>query len=241
MPDSENDQGGPDQPPPPPAEQPDPAWQRMGVETGGHGGRQSQPPAPRRNMAIIAAVTAVVILLGGSAGTVALLNHRADVAAQNRQEAADREAAAKAAAERQAAKEKAAEKAREAAATAAREKTYDTCVDQLDPLVSAMSTVDARLDVGLSQSEFSDLVGSASIAYSRIDVKKLKGNCLSAGAKLESGFNAYRRVATAWNDCIYDTYCDMDSIDPMMQDNWSAASQAIDRAKTLIHTLDPAN
>jgi hypothetical protein len=104
-----------------------------------------------------------------------------------------------------------------------------------------MSTVDARLDVGLSQSEFSNLVGSASIAYSRIEVDKLEGNCLSAGAKLESGFNAYRRVVTTWNDCIYDTYCDMDSIDPMMQKNWAAASLAIDRAERLVATLDPVN
>jgi hypothetical protein len=68
-----------------------------------------------------------------------------------------------------------------------------------------MSTVDARLDVGFSQSEYSDLVGRASVAYSRIDVEDLKGDCLSAGAKLESGFvGTGRRMdalrLTAWVD-----------------------------------------
>jgi hypothetical protein len=106
MPDFEDDQRTPDQPPPPQAEPQDRARSQAAVETRSPDGRHasaSQPPTRRRRGVVIGAVVAVVILLGGVAGTVAVLNHRADVAAQERQDTADREAAAKAAAERQAA------------------------------------------------------------------------------------------------------------------------------------------
>lgn len=71
-------------------------------------------------------------------------------------------------------------------------KTYEQCNDQLAPLADALSDVDARLSVGLTQSDLSDLVGYASVAYKKIDVDQLgTGTCLSAGAKLESALNNY--------------------------------------------------
>jgi hypothetical protein len=55
----------------------------------------------------------------------------------------------------------------------------------------------ARLDLGLSQQEYSDLLGAGSVAYSQIEVSALgRGACLSAGAKLEDAFNSYNKLAT---------------------------------------------
>jgi hypothetical protein len=42
-------------------------------------------------------------------------------------------------------------------------------------------------------------------------------------------------------DCIYDYYCDVDDLDPMMQTNWGAAARSIGQAKRHIDALDPEN
>lgn len=200
-------------------------------------------PAPgsarKHRGALIAVIVAVVLAAGGGGAAVAVINHRADVAAADRAEAR-RVAAVKAEQARLAAERE--RKAREAAELAAKQKVYDSCVGELSGLMDALGVVDARLDVGLSQNEFSHLVGDASVAYSRIDIHALgKGVCLAAGAQLETALNSYSTVASKWNDCIYDYYCDMDSIDPMMQRNWSSASRNITRAKKLVDSLDPSN
>lgn len=83
---------------------------------------------------------------GRGVTVVLVMNHRADVAAADRREAAERRAA-----EAKASKEKAAEEARQAeeeavaAELAAAEGYYESCTDQLDPLVNSLLKVDARL------------------------------------------------------------------------------------------------
>lgn len=181
---------------------------------------------------VLAAVIAVLLVTGGGAFAL-YLDHEREIAAAERAE------------QRQAEKEqREAEAAAEAAAEAERaaeEQAYEECVSDLSPLMDALSEVDARLNVGLSQSEFSDLVGDASVAYSRIDADELSGECLSAGAKLETALNKYSRAASDWNDCIWDDWCTMDSIDPQLQRKWSDATDAIESAEGLLDELDPAN
>lgn len=202
---------------------------------------RSARPKPRPAGWLIAVVAAAVLVVAVGVTVVLVMNHRADVAAAERREAAERRAA-----EAKAAKEKAAEEARQAeeeaaaAELAAAEGYYDSCTDQLDPLFNSLQKVDARLDVGLSQSELSDLVGDASVAYSKIDIDELgTGTCLTAGARLENAFNAYAGTVSKWNDCIYDYGCDTDAITPSLQAKWSDASAAIDKAENLIDSLDP--
>ena len=201
-----------------------------------------QPPsAPKRRWGLIAVTAAVVLALGGVSVTVAVLDHQAGVRAEQRAEA-ERLAAEKAEAERLAAKQARAERlAREAAELAERQEVYDSCLDQLAPLLDSLDIVDARLNVGISQDDFSDLVGDASVAYNRVDIDELgQGTCLSAGAKLETALNAYATSSSRWNDCIYDYGCDVDSIDPFLQAKWSTAGRNIARAENILDRLDPA-
>lgn len=199
----------------------------------------STPPSgPRRRWGLIAIIVAVVLALGGAGATVAVLDHRADVRAEKKAEA-ERLAAEEAEAERLAA-----EKAREAAELAERQRAYDDCLDHLADFHDALDIVDARLNVGISQADLSDLVGDASVAYNRIDIDELGetgGSCLSAGAKLESAMIAYSASSSKWSDCIYDYGCDVDSIDPFLQAKWAAAGRDIDKAEQLMDRLDPAN
>lgn len=226
--------------------QDDRAAERAGVNPPGgqHAGPadwMSNQPAPRAKSRpagwLIAVAVATVLVVVGGVTVVLVMNHRADVAAAERREAAERKAAAE---------EKAAEEARQAeeeaaaAELAAAEGYYDSCTDQLNSLFNSLQKVDARLDVGLSQSELSNLVGDASVAYSKIDIDELgTGTCLKAGVRLENAFNAYAGTVSKWNDCIYDYGCDTDAITPGLQAKWAEASGAIDKAENLLDSLDP--
>lgn len=197
----------------------------------------------RSRKTLFVSITAVVvILLAVALSTVLVLNHRADVAAAERQQAIERQeqkaaaaqAAAEAEAERVAAEEAAAElkEARD---------VYESCRSQLGPFLNALTTVDARLDVGLSQSDLSSLVGRASVAYNRIDIDELgTGRCLRAGGGLETAFNQYVSTVSTWNDCIYELYCDVDDdVLPGMQLKWLKASNQLDRSEDMVESLDP--
>jgi tetratricopeptide (TPR) repeat protein len=195
--------------------------------------RRSSPPQKRgRGSKILAAVIAVLLVAGGGAYAL-YLDHERDLAAAQR---AEQRQAEKERQEAEAAAKEAAEAER-----AAEQQAYEECVSELSPLMDALSEVDARLDVGLSQSDFSDLVGDASVAYNRVDADELAGECLSAGAKLETALNKYSRAASEWNDCIWDDWCTMDSIDPQLQRKWSDAADAIEEAEDLLDELDPAS
>lgn len=219
------------------------------LTAGGEPPQQGTPPGtPGRRWGVIAVIVAVVLSLGGVGVAVAVVDHRADVRAEAKAEvvrqAAEKESlAAEKAEEDRLADEKAEEErlAQEAAELAERQAIQDSCLDQLSPLLDALDIVDARLNVGLSQSDLSALVGDASVAYNRIDVDELgTGVCLSAGAKLESAMNAYSKSTSQWSDCIYDYGCDVESIDPNLQAHWSAASRNFAKAESLLDKLDPA-
>lgn len=195
--------------------------------------------APRSRGPVLLVVLAVVVLMAAVAVTGVVVDQRRDAAAARAAVVAAAEAAAaEAEAERQ---EQLEREAAEAAELAAREEEHRACVAGLGRLLNALDEVDARLNVGLSQDEYSGLVGDASVAYNRLDVPSLgEGPCLAAGAQLEDALNDYSAVASRWNDCIYDFYCDVDSIDPMMQRGWASATRAIAKASRLIDGLDPA-
>lgn len=214
------------------------------------GGRQGTPDSvsveissaasrrqSRRSALIISAIAAALVLIA-AVTAVLVMNHRADVAAAERQAAVERKAEAERLAAEQA-KEEAAERAAEELADA--RATYDSCRTQLEPLMNALTTADARLDVGLSQADLSDLIGKASVAYNRIDIDELGiGDCLRVGAALETAFNQYAGTVSTWNDCIYEPYCDVDDeILPEMQAKWLRASNQLDRAENLLDSLDP--
>ncbi len=200
------------------------------------------PVSPRRSRkGLWATLVAIVVVLAisGAVAAVLIVNHRADVAAQERRDEAARERAEE---ERLAAEAEAERAAEEAAEQVRVQGIYDNCVSQLGPLLNALNIVDARLDVGLSQQELSDLVGKVSVAYSKMDVPSLgKDDCLTAGANLESAFNQYVTTVSDWNDCIFDYGCDTDDIEPAMQAKWTAASNHIDKARRAMERLNPSS
>jgi Short C-terminal domain len=128
------------------------------------------------------------------------------------------------------------EKAREEAAR--RFAIYSSCKGEIGPLLSALSHLDARLDVGLTFQEYGTQVGDVSVKYRGIAFARLHPSCTAgAGVAAENAFNAYIRSYNKWNSCIGDFYCSTDSIEPELQSNWSTATAQIGRARRALKDL----
>jgi hypothetical protein len=195
-----------------------------------HGDAVVPPRKPRRTGRLAVILVVVLSLLGIGAGVVVFMDQRAEAIA------AEQKAAAKQRAE--------ARERREARAEVAVEKAaYETCVDEMSPILEDLSTLDARLDVGLDLDEYSDLLGAASVSYDAMDIDAPEPDCISdVGVPLENALNKYIEIASTWNDCIWeDTYCSMDNIDAEMQLAWLKSSQLIDKASESLDDLDPSN
>lgn len=103
------------------------------------------------------------------------------------------------------------------------------CTSELESLVEALTDLDSRLDIGLSFSEYSERVGDAKVAYDRIDASVLDATCIEAiGTPAETALNAYIDAYNDWNDCIQDSDCSTDSIEPTLQGHWSKATSLLD-------------
>jgi hypothetical protein len=220
------------------------------AETTGDGGGDLHLPdqlperlAKRRSRTTFISVAvglAMALILGG--GGYAYAQHRAEVAQQHREQVA---VAKKAEAKRAFEAARKARLQREAKTRRAAAVEYQSCRDQVDPFLKDLKTVNARLNVGITESTFSELVGSASVSHDDLDAPALvdivQGNCLAAAGSLETALNKYIVSANTWNDCLYeDDYCTTDSIDPQLQRNWSAATRLIERAERKLDSADPA-
>ena len=107
------------------------------------------------------------------------------------------------------------------------------CRDQTDELMAAIDDLAGRLQgLGLSYADYGAEVGDASSAYQALGVGRMKFECLSnVGAPLERSLNSYIQAGNVWGDCFEDFDCDVDSIDPQLQDHWAKAGVAASQAK----------
>lgn len=113
------------------------------------------------------------------------------------------------------------------------------CRQAVGPLINALRNTSSRLNVGLTFDDYSDQVGEVSIAYGRIPFNRMELRCISdAGLKAEKAFNSYTEAYNDWNDCIADLYCDIDSIDPGLQEKWQAAERQLRQARAGLAGLE---
>ena len=136
--------------------------------------------------------------------------------------------------------EYAAKKAKEKAAEERAAAAVADCRQKLGPFVDRLESIDSRLSVGMTESVYSSQVGNARVAYDQVPFKRLKIDCLTAGLSAEKAMNDYAKAADAWNNCLTDFSCDVDSIDPQLQSKWNAAGAAIDETKQSIRDIGNA-
>lgn len=205
--------------------------------TDGSGEARSRRKGRGRRIAVI--VVAVLAVIGMSGGVVVFLDHQAAVAEAERQARAERRAEAQE--RREDARERREERQQAAALRREAQATFDACVEETSLLSDALSTIDARLDVGLDLDEYSDLVGDASVAYDQMDVDAMDAACVGdVGVPLENAINKYIGVASTWDDGIWDDCCAIDEIESGMQSKCASASRLIERASNKID-IDPAS
>lgn len=114
-----------------------------------------------------------------------------------------------------------------------------TCLDEISPIVTAEQEVNGRLSVGVSYDEYRRLLGRVGVTYDRINVDALSPECLDeAGVPVEKAFNAHSKAENAWNNCLADYNCDVDSIDPQLQRNWAQAGRLADGAADYLNQME---
>jgi hypothetical protein len=125
-------------------------------------------------------------------------------------------------------KEKALEKKEEELARAEAKE----CEAQLGGFLESLEELEARLEVGLNYDEYFDEIGNVQVAYNRLPINQLSGECLSkVGLPSEKAFNAYREAAVVWEECFEDLSCETSSVDPEIQREWAKAEQAGSQAQ----------
>lgn len=176
-------------------------------------------PKSRRQLARIAAIAASVLLVLGLAGGIAA-KIRHDNAQKKEQ------------AQRIAAKKKAAAKLRVAKAE------YDECQAEESDLLDQLSAVNARLDVGMNFSDYSDTVSDISVEYSKSDSSDLGIDCLGEVAvPAEVAVREHVRAARKWSHCFDDIDCDPETVD--LQSYWSRATDKTTDASDALAALEP--
>ncbi|WP_370246401.1 hypothetical protein [Nocardioides sp.] len=117
----------------------------------------------------------------------------------------------------------------EAAAEAAEATRLEVCEDELQESYDSLSELDSRLDVGVTQSDFGGFVGDAQVLFDQIDSDVVEANSCAAYEEMEAAIAIYIATNSAWNDCIFDDYCDPDT-DLSLGSDWVTASEHLDRA-----------
>jgi hypothetical protein len=132
-----------------------------------------------------------------------------------------------------AAEEAAEEEAEAAAAHAACEAALEDFLDELNELNS-------RLGVGVQFSAYLELVGDARVEYDQVDFGDLDQTCLGdVGVPAERALRLYIKAGNIWNRCIQDFGCDIDSIDPQLQERWADAGTAVNSAENGLADMLP--
>ena len=118
---------------------------------------------------------------------------------------------------------------------------FDDCVELITPLLEATRQLDARLDIGQTFAEYGDRLEEISVEYDRLtaDLSSISADCLTIGSELESAFSAYADAHTAWDACIDDAACDMETVTPKLQEFWATASESIDNAEEALRDRRP--
>jgi hypothetical protein len=115
----------------------------------------------------------------------------------------------------------------------------ETCHSQLGDYLKVLTETGSRLDVGMSFADYGEQVGDIAVAYDRLPIGKMDTGCtLGPGLPAESAGQAYTKAYDEWNDCISDFGCDVDSIDPSLQDYWTRANRQTLEARYQFTTLD---
>ncbi len=107
------------------------------------------------------------------------------------------------------------------------------CGEQLEPFISALEGLDARLEVGLNFEEYFDELGNIQVAYNQLPIDDLHPRCLGrVGVPSEKAYQAFTAAGEDWDACIEALSCG-DEISPEVQRQWVRGSRLLEEATGL--------
>jgi hypothetical protein len=116
----------------------------------------------------------------------------------------------------------------------------EECHAQVDPLLTELNGLNARLSVGLTYSDYSSKVGDIAVVYDRLDAARLDGECVAIALDAEKSFRQYARAQDMWSNCIQSVGCKTDGpvFGPRLQQRWADAGDFLDKANNALKGLD---
>jgi hypothetical protein len=123
------------------------------------------------------------------------------------------------------------------AASTASPEIYDQCNHQIGKWMTALKALNSRLDIGLTESDYTRELGNISVIYHEIDFNSLSPQCLVPGVNAEKAFNDYIDASNAWSKCFASLTCTNAKVRPKLQSFWAAATRQLDKANTELQKL----
>jgi hypothetical protein len=108
----------------------------------------------------------------------------------------------------------------------------ERCNPRLRRFVGALDSLRDAVAVGVTYDAYLSQVRQLRASYDRVPVGKLAVGCLLAvGGSAERALNAYVEAANAWGNCLADTGCRIESIEPELRRGWDRASSLLSQAQ----------
>jgi hypothetical protein len=99
------------------------------------------------------------------------------------------------------------------------------CQSQLGSFVASMDSLRRRLAVGLTYDQYVAEVRGIRSTYGKIPVDRVQIDCLGAvGTPAEQAFNRYIAAADDWGECVSESGCSSETVEPVLQRRWRIAS-----------------
>lgn len=103
------------------------------------------------------------------------------------------------------------------------------CQDLLSDSYTALQGINSRLDVGMTEADYTEAVGQAQAKYDQVDSSKAATHHCGAYAAMGKILRQYSNASTYWNSCIIDDYCTPSDL--KLNQYWSRSSGLLVKIK----------
>lgn len=135
-------------------------------------------------------------------------------------------------------KEKTSATKSQASVPAATPNRVKRCGAELGDFLDAIESLGNTLAVGLDYEQYLGSVNRVRASYARVAADRLGLVCLGqVAAPAEAALNVYIDAANEWGNCLTNSSCDPESIEPKLQRDWERASDQLARARAGLRDL----
>lgn len=114
------------------------------------------------------------------------------------------------------------------------------CQIELGSFVASMDSLRRRLAVGLTYDQYVAEVRGIRSTYEKIPIERVEIDCLAAvGTPAEKAFNRYIKAANDWGECVSETGCSSETVEPVLQRGWRIASHFLSAADAGLEASAP--